>query len=293
MEKINLSVERSFSDLITATINFMKQEFVPFIRAFAVIGFPVILLVVFLMKDLLLGALDMTYNPQQYLGTTDAFGNMMINSMMTGLFAMIMVAWVQLFSICYLRVYWDHYRGGVEERITISEVFAMMMRKLGIFIVWSLFYMIIVVVGCLFLIVPGIYFGVALTFGTYLIIIKDNGFDALMSRAMAITKGNWWRTVGYAVVLQLLVGVVAYVFSIPYMALTVTSAFTGEMPGIYEVTFTLLLSYLGKYTLHTIVFIGLGMFFFSRSEEMEHTTLLSRIDELGTRPENKTDEMAD
>ena len=33
MEKINLSVQRSFSDLITVTINFMKQEFVPFIRA--------------------------------------------------------------------------------------------------------------------------------------------------------------------------------------------------------------------------------------------------------------------
>ena len=54
MEKINLSVERSFSDLITATINLVKQEFVPFIRAFAIIGFPVVLLMVFLIKDLLL-----------------------------------------------------------------------------------------------------------------------------------------------------------------------------------------------------------------------------------------------
>lgn len=35
MERINLCVQRSFSDLITATVNFMKQEFVPFIRAFA------------------------------------------------------------------------------------------------------------------------------------------------------------------------------------------------------------------------------------------------------------------
>ena len=34
MEKINLSVQRSFSDLITVTINFMKQEFVPFIPGF-------------------------------------------------------------------------------------------------------------------------------------------------------------------------------------------------------------------------------------------------------------------
>ena len=66
MEKINLSVERSFSDLITATINLVKQEFVPFIRAFAIIGFPVVLLMVFLIKDLLLGSLEMSYNPQEY-----------------------------------------------------------------------------------------------------------------------------------------------------------------------------------------------------------------------------------
>lgn len=66
MEKINLSVERSFSDLITATINFMKQEFVPFIRAFAVIGFPVILLVLYLIKDVLMSTFELSQHPQQY-----------------------------------------------------------------------------------------------------------------------------------------------------------------------------------------------------------------------------------
>ncbi len=43
------------------TINFMKQEFVPFIRAFAVIGFPMILLMLFFMKDLLMGFLICLY----------------------------------------------------------------------------------------------------------------------------------------------------------------------------------------------------------------------------------------
>ncbi len=35
---------------------------------------------------------------------------------------------------------------------------------------------------------------------------------------------------------------------------------------------------------------GSGCFFFSRSEEMEHTTLLSQIDQLGVQPEKKADE---
>ena len=141
--------------------------------------------------------------------------------------------------------------------------------------------------------VPGIYFGVALTFGVYLIIIKDKGLGALITEAMAMAKGNWWKIFGYALVLQLLVGVVAYVFSIPYMAVTMTTAFTGEAPGVYELTFSLLFAYLGQYTLYTILFLGIGMLFFSRSEEMEHTTLLSRIEELGTSPEKRTDEAID
>ena len=137
MEKINLSVERSFSDLITATINLVKQEFVPFIRAFAIIGFPVVLLMVFLIKDLLLGSLEMSYNPQEY--GADSFMEIAGNSILTGFASMFIVAWVQLFSICYLRVYWDHYRGGIEERITVGEVFGMMMKKFGLYLGWTFF----------------------------------------------------------------------------------------------------------------------------------------------------------
>ena len=292
MERINLCVQRSFSDLITATVNFMKQEFVPFIRAFAVIGFPVILIMLFLMKDLLLEMLNMSMTPQVNYDP-DGFGRTMVRTALTSLSGMLVILWVQLFSISYLRVYWDHYREGIEERITIAEVFRVMLKKLGVYIVWSLFYGLIVLVGSMFLLVPGIYFGVALTFGSCILVLKDGGLGKIMSESMAIVKGNWWRTLGYIIVLSLLVGVVAYVFQIPYMVVMFSSAFTGEIPGAYEITFSLLLSNLGQYTLYTVMFVGIGMMFFSRTEEMEHTTLLSQIEQLGAEPEKKSDEGID
>ena len=292
MEKINLSVQRSFSDLITVTINFMKQEFIPFIRAFAVIGFPMILLMLFFMKDLLMGVFDMSLHPEAYYDVNN-FGDTMLRTLFTSLFGVLMMLWVQLFAISYLRVYWDHYREGIEERITIAEVFRVMLKKLGVYIVWSLFYGLIVLVGSMFLLVPGIYFGVALTFGSCILVLKDGGLGKIMSESMAIVKGNWWRTLGYIIVLSLLVGVVAYVFQIPYMVVMFSSAFTGEIPGAYEITFSLLLSNLGQYTLYTVMFVGIGMMFFSRTEEMEHTTLLSQIEQLGAEPEKKSDEGID
>ena len=131
MEKINLSVQRSFSDLITVTINFMKQEFVPFIRAFAVIGFPMILLMLFFMKDLLMGVFDMSLHPEAYYDVNN-FGDTMLRTLFTSLFG---VLWVQLFAISYLRVYWDHYQAGIEDRITIIEVFRVMLKKFGVYLV--------------------------------------------------------------------------------------------------------------------------------------------------------------
>ena len=145
MEKINLSVQRSFSDLITVTINFMKQEFVPFIRAFAVIGFPMILLMLFFMKDLLMGVFDMSLHPEAYYDVNN-FGDTMLRTLFTSLFGVLMMLWVQLFAISYLRVYWDHYQAGIEERITIIEVFRVMLRKFGVYLVWSVFCGLVVLV---------------------------------------------------------------------------------------------------------------------------------------------------
>ena len=209
MEKINLSVQRSFSDLITVTINFMKQEFVPFIRAFAVIGFPLILLMLFFMKDLLMGAFDMSLHPEAYYEVNN-FGDTMLRTLFTSLFGMLLMMWVQLFAISYLRVYWDHYQAGIEERISIGEVLGVMLKKLGVYLMWSVFCGLVVFIGFLFLFVPGIYIGISFTFGSYLLILWDIGLGKIITESMAMEKGNWWKTFGINVVMYLLVGDLAY-----------------------------------------------------------------------------------
>lgn len=291
MEKINLSVERSFSDLITASINFVKQEFVPLIRAFVVIGFPVILVVMFLIRDVLLDAVSMQVHP--YMEAQESYWEMLRTSLVTNGSSALLTWWVQLFSLAYLRVYWDHYRGGVDRRITIGEVFSVMRRKFMIVLGWSLFYMVLVLMGIGALFVPGIYLSIALIFGSYLIVIKDKGYSHLMMDAMGMVKGIWWKTFGFLLVAYLLVTVISYLFSIPLIVLSITSMVSGEVLNIYETTFAMLLAYLGQYTLNIFVFIAIGMMFFSRLEEKEHATLLSKIDQLGKDTENSTDEVVD
>lgn len=291
MEKINLSLQRSFSDTITATINFVKQEFVPLIRSFVVIGFPMILLMLYLIRNVLMETFTTTIDP--YAGYQDSFMDTITNSLITNIVGGLMMWWVQLFSIAYLRVYWDHYRAGVAERITIGEVFLVMTRKFAMFLGWSFVYIVLIVLGTVFFIVPGIYLSVALTFGSYLIVIQDKGFSHIMTEAMELVKGIWWKVFGFMIVLYLLVMVVSYLFSIPLTVLTVTSLLTGEELNIYATTFAVLLAYLGQYTLSIVMYIGMGVLFFTRPEEKEHTTLLSKIDQLGQDTEKMSDEVVD
>ena len=112
-----------------------------------------------------------------------------------------------------------------------------MLRKFGVYLVWSVFCGLVVFIGFLFLFIPGIYIGISFTFGSYLLILRDNGLGKIITESMAMVKGNWWKTFGFILVMYLLVGVVAYLFGIPYMFVMMSSAFTGAIPN-----FTRLLS---------------------------------------------------
>ena len=69
MEKINFNQVRGFSDSITLTFNFIKQEFKPLLRSFAVIALPVIFIGLFFMSYSARESLIAIVQPDQYAGS--------------------------------------------------------------------------------------------------------------------------------------------------------------------------------------------------------------------------------
>lgn len=273
MEKINLSVVRGFSDSITVTFNFVKQEFVPFIKMLGVIVIPVIL-IDFLVKGFFLSDLlfvDVTDNPFAILK----------QSLFTGLGAGIVYMWTQIAVSSYLRVYNDKFRNEDLTRITPGEVWQVMRKYLASSLLVSIAYGFIVGVGLLFFIIPGIYFLIALIFLVYCIIIKGDSADHAFGCSMAFVKGRWWNVLVYAFVLQLIISVLAYIFNIPYLFLTLKDQILGESSNIYGTAFCFYLANLGQYLAQSILVVGIGMKFFSYWEEQEHGTLLDKIGKLG------------
>lgn len=273
MEKINLNVVRGFSDSITVTFNFVKQEFVPFAKVLGVIVLPLILvdflLKGFFLRDLL--AMSESNDPVMLLK----------NILITGMGAGIVYMWIQIVVISYLRMYYDKFRNGDLSRITPGEVWNVVWKYLGRAILVSIAYGFIVVFGLVFFVIPGLYFSIALIFLVYGLIIKDSSADHAFSGSMSLVKGRWWNVFAYAFILQLLISVLAYIFNLPYLFLEIKKTLLGESSNLYGMAFSYYLANLGQYLAQSILIIGIGIRFFSYWEEQEHGTLLSKIEKLG------------
>jgi len=285
MEKINLSVERTFSDLITATVNFVKQEFRPFFKGFSIIVLPLLLVGAFLSYWSIQNVLKVE---QASMAMTEM--EQVVLQLAEAGFTVLLMLWVGLYTLAYLRVYREHYLAGNEVPITPSEVWCVMIRKFGIWLVFWLTYILCVILGLLLLIIPGIYLSVAGSMACYFMLMKDESLDRSIGASFRMIKGRWWYTLGFSVVLQLLVGVVSSCFQMPMAVCSITPMLTGELPNSYLLAFFTLLATLAKFALQVVSFIGAGMLFFSYLEQEEHTTLLNRIAEVGTETAEQDEE---
>lgn len=273
MGKINLNVEREFSDSITATFNFVKQEFVPLIKALAVIVLPVILVDFFVKGFFMQSLLELEESRDSW--------SVLRNAMWTGVSSGIIYTWMGIMVVSYLKVYYDKYRQGDENRITPKEVWQVMLARLGSSLFASFAFGLIFVIGVLFFIVPGIYFSIAFVFVIYCLIIQNKPVDSAFGASRELVRGKWWNMFLYLIVLQLIIGVMAWIFNIPYFFLTIKAVITENPGNLYEMTLCYYLSNLGQYLSQTLLLVGVGIRFFSYLEQKEHTVLLDKIGQLG------------
>lgn len=272
--RINLQEVRNFSDSFTATFVFVKQEFKSLITGFAVIMLPLIFVDLFLKSFTMQG---MITNPLGSSKTGSDILSLVVNYFST----LVLVFWLGVFVISFLRVYTDKFKVYSEERITVKEVWRVMSKHLGKAFIVGVVYLLAVSVGTVMLIIPGIYVSVILIFSIYYLILRDNTITGSLGNSADLVKGQWWSLFGFIFILNLIISMLSYVFTIPYLVITLKSVFTREPMGIYESTFGMLLANLGQYFLYIFTFVGIGVRFFSLLERQEHTLLLNKIEHLG------------
>ena len=286
---INFKQERDFGDLFNGTFGFISQEFKKLATA----------ILYFVVPFLLLAAISTTVysvKVQETMqginqdGKPDLFAIFAVWGSLMGYVGAMMVlslcATTMLISTvyCYIKLYIQKGTDGFSVNDVWIEVTRYFWSVLGSIILVG----IVVGIGTIFCLLPGIYLGVALCIIFCIMIFEEKGFYDSFSRSMTLIKTNWWGTFGVLIIAAIIVWIISVFISIPSIMLGFKSLFakmkTGQAPmmdfsvGFYVVSsLTQLLTQL----LSVIPIVVTAFIYFSTVEKVEQPSLMDKIGQIG------------
>jgi len=81
-----------------------------------------------------------------------------------------------------------------QQAMSLGDALSFGARRMLPLLAFSLLYGVIIAVGLLLLIVPGVLFGVSLMFGAYVVLLDGKGPVASLAISHNLVWGSWWRT---------------------------------------------------------------------------------------------------
>jgi len=129
--------------------------------------------------------------------------------------------------------------------LSVGEALAIGLRRLPAMFVCGLAVGIVVVVGLLLLLIPGLIFMIWFAFAPAAVIIERIGPFASLSYSRALVRGHWWRTAALLTIVGIIVIVIYFVLVIALSVLVVSNPGTfadGQAPWYIQLVFVPLLS---------------------------------------------------
>ncbi|MBN2612010.1 MAG: hypothetical protein JXB00_10685 [Bacteroidales bacterium] len=289
---INFRRERDFGEVFGATFDFIRQEFKKFgtVILYYVLPFLVISALLMILAQ---------YNYKNVFssisGSPEAvfsfFGDMFLYWLLLMLSVLLTQTMIISATYSYVSLYVKKGRDG----FTIPDVWEKMkgfiLPVLGTNFVVGL----IVIIGFVACLIPGIYLGVSLSIIFAALIIEEKGFGSAFSRSFELTKQNWWMTLLIVFIATLLVYILALIIQIPAMAIGIGSFWTtiqesianqGKMvdpSSFFNTTYIIVtsISNVLVYIIYIVPNLILSFWYFSLLETKEKPSLMEKIEKIG------------
>lgn len=190
---------------------------------------------------------------------------------------------VQLVTLCYINLYRTN--GNVAP--TKEAVWEACKQHFWSFILVSLLLSVIVSIGFVFCLIPGIYLFPIASLVYPIVIMDESPFDQAFSRAFNLIKDNWWKTFGALFVVWIIAYFTVSLFALPGTLMTLSGFFLGETPSI-SLTGAIINVVVQSFgmILYALPTVTAALCYFSLSEEKEGTGLFQRIEDLGTKTDD-------
>ncbi|MBK7630104.1 MAG: hypothetical protein IPJ23_05295 [Ignavibacteriales bacterium] len=274
-KKIEFQLYRDFGQILSATFEFLRENFKQLAKSLIFLVGPFILLT---------GIFGGLYQKEMFSfvptsTSLSQFGmSIGLYILAASLTMLMLINTVYSFIVIYIRK-------EDESEIQVDEVWNIAKSNILKIILLSIGYTVVTIFASILLIIPGIYVSVALMI-IYIVAINENkGFFDAMSRCFYLIKNKWWFTFGLLIVLGLIQGFMGFLFQIPQYIAMFFVAFNSidgnGMNSTTEIIFiiTTIIASL-NFLFYSISFVGIAFHYFSLVEQKEAKGLLNKIESI-------------
>jgi hypothetical protein len=286
---INFKQERDFGDLFNATFSFLSLEFKKLATAILYFVVPLLLLASIAMTIYSVKAQEMAQSIMQD-GKPDPFA---IFSTLGSLIGYVAIALglsliASTVMLCTVYGYIKLYIQKGPDGFSITDVWLQVSQYFFPILIASIVVGLVVLVGAVFCLIPGIYLGVVLSIIFCIMIFEDMSFMSAFSRSFRLMKTNWWNTLGVIIVASIIVYLLSVLISIPSIIMGFKSMLTnikdGEhLPFDFSTGFYVVnsITRLFSQVFSVIPIVIIAFLFFGMVEKMEKPSLMDKIGQIG------------
>jgi hypothetical protein len=197
---------REIGEVINASLYFIRDQFRPVMWSIIYIAGPVFLVAVVLSTLYLAGEFGAGTGPVQY----GIFANIML-TMGSNLAAVLVTVTIMAVMYEYIFLCFNH---GIRP-YDIGDVWYAVKRRIVLYFIYSILVTIMTFIGFLFLILPGIYLAITLSFIYMIAFIEDRSFPNAVGRCYEFIQGHWWNTFGLLLLVYIIYYIISMLFSMP------------------------------------------------------------------------------
>lgn len=197
---------REIGEVLNASMYFIRDHFRPVLRSLIYIAGPVLLVVVIISSFYLSGEFSAEENPLLNIGEANVLLFLISN-------VLAMLATVVIIAVMYEYIILC-YQNGIRE-YGVDEVWQAVKKRIVLYILYSALTGIITFIGLLFLVIPGIYLGVTLSFVYMVAFVEGRSFPDAVSRCFNFVQGHWWNTFGLLLLAYVIYYIISMLFGLP------------------------------------------------------------------------------
>jgi hypothetical protein len=272
-QKIKLFGNRDFSENFDMTLNFIKLNYGAILRGICIL-IPLILIFVFLTPNT--QDIAASYSYDDIWGTYAEIFT--LNYIISFFLSVICTFLIYLYVIAYMALYAKSPDGVVKS----ADVWSKVLNALLPTFIASIIFGILVGIGAMLCLIPGIILYVYFGFYIYVYVNEDRSMMDSFTRSLDLVKNNWWITFGYGLIFALLIFIGRLIFAIPSFLTGLGSSLEIEFLSsdifFYIVT---LISGVGDLMLLPILYMAMGVMYYSHRNKLEGLDMESEIDNIG------------